>query len=62
MQVRSDRFQIIIGPQVNSCYEQLSSAPGSPSAQNTAGEQKKERKSLSEQTQHFERVDASFKL
>lgn len=44
-QIQSDQFQIIIGPQVNSWYEQLSTALGSSSAQGTTGEQKKERKS-----------------
>ncbi len=44
-QIQSDQFQIIIGPQVNSWYEQLSTALGSSSAQGTAREQKKERKS-----------------
>lgn len=44
-QIQSDQFQIIIGPQVNSWYEQLSSALGSPSTRSAAGERKKERKS-----------------
>ncbi|MCT4713769.1 PTS transporter subunit EIIC [Enterobacteriaceae bacterium H18W14] len=44
-QIQSDQFQIIIGPQVNRWYEQLSSALGSSAAHNAAGEQKKERKS-----------------
>jgi PTS system beta-glucosides-specific IIC component len=45
-QIQSDQFQIIIGPQVNSWYEQLSAALGSPLHSEAASEKKKERKSL----------------
>lgn len=45
-QMQSDQFQIIIGPQVNSWYEQLSSALGIADSPGSAGGQKKERKSL----------------
>lgn len=44
-QIQSDQFQIIIGPKVNSWYEQLTAALG-PSAQPATGERKQERKSL----------------
>ena len=46
-QIQSDQFQIVIGPQVNSWYEQLSTALGSSSAQGTAREQKKNVKARS---------------
>lgn len=44
-QIQSEQFQIIIGPKVNSWYEQLTAALGS-AAQPATGERKQERKSL----------------
>lgn len=45
-QIQSDQFQIIIGPQVNSWYEHLSSALGTADSRSGTVGQKKERKSL----------------
>ena len=45
-QIQSDQFQIIIGPQVNSWYQQLTTLLGGAQEQPAATAQKKERKSL----------------